>query len=102
MVVNTLMKILSSYGDSNSKRFNKIINRFSPEYKLEESDFLKLEKAFKLGDEAHKNQKRSSGERYFDHCIEVCLQLIDWNMDINTIIAGLLHDTIEDLSLIHI
>ena len=52
--------------------------------------------AFKLGDEAHKNQKRSSGERYFDHCIEVCLQLIDWNMDINTIIAGLLHDTIED------
>ena len=42
MVVNTLMKILSSYGDSNSKRFNKIINKFPPEYKLEETDFLKL------------------------------------------------------------
>ena len=96
MVVNTLMKILSSYGDSNSKRFNKIINKFPPEYKLEETDFLKLKKAFDLGDEAHKNQKRSSGEKYFDHCIEVCLQLIEWNMDINTIIAGLLHDTIED------
>ena len=96
MVVNTLMKILSSYGDSNSKRFNKIINKFPSEYKLEETDFLKLKKAFDLGDEAHKNQKRISGEKYFEHCIEVCLQLIEWNMDINTIIAGLLHDTIED------
>ena len=45
-----------------------------------QTDFLKLKKAFDLGDEAHKNQKRSSGEKYFDHCIEVCLQLIDWNM----------------------
>ena len=96
MVVNSLMKILSSYGGRNSKRFKTILNKFPSEYNLKEKDFLNLKKAFELGEEAHKDQKRTSGENYFEHCIEVCLQLIEWNMDINTVIAGLLHDTIED------
>ena len=53
-------------------------------------------KAYLIGKKAHEGQKRVSGEQYFDHCIAVCNQLILWNMDINTIVAGLLHDTIED------
>ena len=43
-----------------------------------------------------KGQKRKSGVPYYEHCIEVCIQLINWNMDLDTIVAGLLHDTIED------
>ena len=96
MDINTILKMLPSIQGSNSNKFKKIVNRFSPEYNLEKKDITLLQEAFNLGEEAHKHQTRVSGEKYFDHCVEVCLQLIDWNMDINTIIAGLLHDTIED------
>ena len=40
-----------------------------------------------------------SGEEYFTHCIAVGLQLSIWNMDRDVVIAGLLHDTLEDTSL---
>ena len=96
MVVNTFKKVLSNLYDSTPAEFNKIIDKFPNQYNLTENDIKILFKAYKFGEDAHKGQKRSSGSAYFEHCIEVCLQLIEWNMDVNTIIAGLLHDTIED------
>jgi len=96
MVVNTFKKVLSSLYDSTPTKFNKIINEFPESYNLKEDDIKFLFKAYNFGDKAHKGQKRVSGGNYFNHCIEVCIQLINWNMDINTIVAGLLHDTIED------
>jgi len=53
-------------------------------------------KALSFAENAHRGQKRSSGEPYTVHPIEVALNLIDLGLDINTIIAGLLHDTAED------
>ncbi len=44
----------------------------------------------------HEGQKRSSGEPFSIHPIEVAKILIDMGMDVDTITAGLLHDTIED------
>jgi len=53
-------------------------------------------KAYSYAENAHRGQKRSSGEPYTVHPVEVALILIDLGLDINTIIAGLLHDTVED------
>ena len=96
MVVQTLKKILLNSSNSFPSEFKKMLKNFSDDYQLDEDKINILYKAYLFGDEAHRHQKRNSGEKYFSHCIEVCNQLIRWNMDLDTIIAGLLHDTIED------
>lgn len=55
-----------------------------------------LERAIDLATEAHANQKRASGEPYIIHPLAVANTLILWGMDIDTILAGILHDTVED------
>lgn len=61
-------------------------------------DLSMIEKAYQLADNAHKDQKRKSGEPYIIHPLCVAIILADLEMDKETIAAGLLHD----LSLIHI
>ncbi len=56
----------------------------------------RLRAAFLFGEEAHRGQLRKSGEPYFIHPTEVSLILADLEMDQDTLIAGLLHDVIED------
>ena len=55
-----------------------------------------ITKAYNFAFDAHKDQKRESGEPYIIHPICVSEILVDLGMDTNTIIAGLLHDVIED------
>lgn len=55
-----------------------------------------VEKAYKVAENAHKNQKRESGEPYIIHPVEVACILIDMGLDTNTVVAGLLHDVVED------
>lgn len=59
-------------------------------------DKKKVEKAFLLASKAHGVQKRESGEPYIVHPVEVAKILIDLGMDTDTIVAGLLHDVVED------
>ena len=58
----------------------------------------KVEEAYKFASEAHKGQTRKSGEPYIHHLIEVCYILADIGCGPSTLIAGLLHDTVEDTS----
>jgi len=64
----------------------------------DDSDNIKrlLWEAFDFGITHHEGQKRKSGEPYFNHCVEVAKILAGWKMDHNTIIGGLLHDSVED------
>lgn len=55
-----------------------------------------LRHAIEFAEEKHAGQKRMSGEAYITHPLQVADILIDWGMDIDTILAGVLHDTIED------
>ena len=59
-------------------------------------DSATLEKAFIAADSAHAGQLRKSGEPYITHPVAVAEILADLGMDIATIIAALLHDTVED------
>lgn len=56
----------------------------------------KIISAYAFADAAHKDVKRRSGEPYITHPLEVAKILIDINMDYSTIMAGLLHDVVED------
>ncbi len=53
-------------------------------------------KAYNYAKKAHEGQKRMSGEPYFVHVFETAKTLATLSMDVQTIAAGLLHDTIED------
>ena len=55
-----------------------------------------VKKAFYFASEAHKDQKRLSGEPYIIHPVSVACILAELGMDTDTIVAGLLHDVVED------
>ena len=60
------------------------------------ADLSMIEKAYQVAAEAHKDQKRKSGEPYIIHPLCVGIILADLEMDKETIAAGLLHDVVED------
>lgn len=59
-------------------------------------DFSMIKKAYDLAYHAHKEQFRKSGEPYVIHPLEVACILADLELDIESIVAGILHDVIED------
>lgn len=60
------------------------------------ADISMIEKAYNLGKEAHKDQVRKSGEPYIIHPLWVGIILADLEIDKETIVAGMLHDAVED------
>ncbi|MBQ9123006.1 MAG: bifunctional (p)ppGpp synthetase/guanosine-3',5'-bis(diphosphate) 3'-pyrophosphohydrolase [Lachnospiraceae bacterium] len=59
-------------------------------------DISLIEKAYQVASEAHKDQLRKSGEPYIIHPLNVSIILADLELDKETIVAGLLHDVVED------
>jgi GTP diphosphokinase / guanosine-3',5'-bis(diphosphate) 3'-diphosphatase len=70
----------------------KAIQRYYP--KLE--DWAMVEKAYHFSQEAHRGQLRESGESYIIHPLGVVMILAELELDLVTIVAGLLHDVVED------
>ena len=59
-------------------------------------DISMVEKAYEIAYNAHKDQKRKSGEPYIIHPLCVAIILADLELDKETIVAGILHDVVED------
>lgn len=76
---------------------NDLIARAQQTYN--EADVLEIEYAVEIATKAHEDQKRKSGEPYITHPLAVAANLIDWGMDTDSVIAGILHDTVEDTPL---
>jgi GTP pyrophosphokinase len=70
------------------------IEQYNPQ-----ADLRMVIKAYQYADTAHEGQLRNSGEKYIVHPVNVAILLAELNMDTPTIIAGLLHDVIEDTSI---
>jgi len=60
------------------------------------ADISMIEKAYRIADEAHKNQRRKSGEPYIIHPLCVANILAELELDKESIVAGILHDVVED------
>lgn len=63
---------------------------------LNDGELIKLEQAYLFARKAHEGQYRKSGEPYIIHPVEVAIILSDLHMDVETLTAALLHDTVED------
>lgn len=63
-----------------------------------EADTARIVEAYLFAEERHHGQKRKSGEPYITHPLAVAHILSDLQMGVNTVIAGLLHDVLEDTS----
>lgn len=77
--------------DLNIQELRRRVEAYYPE-----ADFNLLEKAYYFAEKAHAGQKRSSGEEYIIHPLNVAATLIKLRMDLDCIISGLLHDVVED------
>ena len=73
------------------ERLNELVAPY-----LDNEERARLSRAFLFGADAHERQKRSSGEPYFTHPVAVACILAEMSMDVDTLIAALLHDVIED------
>ena len=67
------------------------IQSYNPEAETE-----LLERCYRFAQEAHKGQKRKSGQPYFTHCVKTAEILAELRLDTHTICAGLMHDVLED------
>ncbi len=56
-------------------------------------------RAYRIAEKAHEGQKRISGEPYISHCVAVAVILAEMRVPPAVVIAGLLHDTVEDTTL---
>jgi GTP pyrophosphokinase len=62
-------------------------------------DVAQLQRAFTFANQAHKGQVRKTGEAFINHPIQVALILAELRMDVDTITAAILHDTVEDTNM---
>ena len=53
-----------------------------------------LDRAIEYASQKHDGQLRKSGEPYITHPLHVAATLVEWGMDIDSIVAGVLHDTV--------
>jgi GTP pyrophosphokinase len=58
-----------------------------------------IHRAYRVAEEAHREQKRHSGEPYINHCLAVASILADLRVPPEVVAAGLLHDTVEDTTI---
>lgn len=89
---------LTSHGPYPEK-FQQLLNTVSSYNTNVAEDEALLYKAYNFAKNAHKGQFRRTGEEYFEHVFSTALILSELSMDTTTIIAGFLHDVVEDTNI---
>lgn len=74
--------------------YEELINKIKAYHPSD--DFSLVERAYQIASDAHKDQKRKSGEPYIIHPLCVAIILAELELDKESIIAGILHDVVED------
>ncbi|RJP53395.1 MAG: bifunctional (p)ppGpp synthetase/guanosine-3',5'-bis(diphosphate) 3'-pyrophosphohydrolase [Anaerolineaceae bacterium] len=72
----------------------KLLEQLPENYTVADRELVM--RAYRVAEEAHRDQKRLSGEPYINHCIAVASILADLKVPPEVVAAGLLHDTVED------
>ena len=72
----------------------KLLDQLPEHYSLADKEVV--QRAYRTAEEAHREQKRQSGEPYINHCLAVASILADLRVPPEVVVAGLLHDTVED------
>lgn len=80
--------------DNPTELYNKLISMIKKYHPSD--DISVIEKAYEIASEAHKDQRRRSGEPYIIHPLSVAIILAEFELDKETIVAGILHDVVED------
>ena len=75
----------------------RLLEQLPENYTLADRELI--QRAYRVADEAHSDQKRHSGEPYINHCLAVASILADLRVPPDVIAAGLLHDTVEDTTI---
>src|SRR5512145_209456 len=72
----------------------RLLEQLPDTYTLADRELI--QRAYRVAEEAHRDQKRHSGEPYINHCLAVASILADLRVPPEVVAAGLLHDTVED------
>lgn len=72
----------------------KLLEQLSDKYSITDRELIL--RAYNFAKKAHGEQKRHSGEPYINHCVAVASILAELNVPCEALVAGLLHDTVED------
>ncbi|RIK28484.1 MAG: (p)ppGpp synthetase [Anaerolineae bacterium] len=75
----------------------KLLEQLPDNYTAAEREVV--QRAYRMAEEAHRGQKRSSGEPYINHCIAVASILAELRVPSEVVAAALLHDTVEDTAI---
>ncbi|MEU9202797.1 bifunctional (p)ppGpp synthetase/guanosine-3',5'-bis(diphosphate) 3'-pyrophosphohydrolase, partial [Streptomyces sp. NPDC048332] len=98
---NRVRARLARLGVQRSSPYNPVLEPLlrtvrSNDPKIESSTLRQIEKAYQVAERWHRGQKRKSGDPYITHPLAVTTILAELGMDPATLMAGLLHDTVED------
>lgn len=98
---NRVRARLARLGVQRSSPYNPVLEPLlrivrSNDPKIETSTLRQVEKAYQVAERWHRGQKRKSGDPYITHPLAVTTILAELGMDPATLMAGLLHDTVED------
>ncbi|OGM02360.1 hypothetical protein A2115_03305 [Candidatus Woesebacteria bacterium GWA1_41_8] len=74
--------------------FKKLLSDIQS-YTTKSEDVDDVKKAWDFAKIAHFDVKRKNGESYLVHCLETAKELVDWKLDRDSIVAGILHDTVD-------
>ncbi|WP_019544294.1 RelA/SpoT family protein [Streptomyces sulphureus] len=98
---NRVRARLARLGVQRSSPFNPVLEPLlrtvrANDPKIESSTLRQIERAYQVAERWHRGQKRKSGDPYITHPLAVTTILAELGMDPATLMAGLLHDTVED------